>query len=296
MIVLGADIKEKNQIIFDYCQRHLIKKTVILSPRKFFFECDVHSETVEWADIIEYPFFYRLLQEIDSQTLVVVNECLRLQNRHDLTYNCIRHYLNRTGHQIVFQYLPMIDELQDFMTLVDFDTQSAWKRERFYPGLLDSLKLEIKPIRYRFNPIEIKVSEKLQAEYLQEKRKLIENLGLKDPHTVPRNLYLLGGKAKLSAVNKGYSLFNENHVTYIGRNNRFKIEEFQTYKEDHYQKNYTVFEFPHNFIDFSTFGTLSKQTEFDVLVTDLKVEKWYLERYQNWSERIENAYTSLQQK
>ena len=65
---------------------------------------DHDDEFIEWADIIEYRYYYRLLQEIGSKTLVVVNECLRTQARHDLTYNCMRLFLNQTDHRLIFQY------------------------------------------------------------------------------------------------------------------------------------------------------------------------------------------------
>lgn len=79
----------------------------------------------------------------------------------------------------------------------------------------------------------------------------------------------------------------------IGRNNRFKVDTLQTYKEDTYAHTYTVFEFPHNFIDFADFLALSGQTELDVLVADLKVDQWYFQRYAQWTERLNEAYASL---
>ena len=71
-------------------------------------------------EIIQYKFYYRLLQEIGKDTLLVVNECLRMQNRYDLTYNCLRLFLQQTPHALVFQYLPIIDTIADFMVLFDF--------------------------------------------------------------------------------------------------------------------------------------------------------------------------------
>lgn len=288
MIYLGLNNSEKDARIAAYRAKHGIEKVVILSPAKFRFTCSVvNHEQIEWSEIIQYKFFYRLVQEINPNTLVVVNECLRTQNRYDLTYNCIRHFLSQTRHHIVFQYLPMIDSIEDFMILFDFDTRSQWKREKFSTERLTETQIQFAPVCPSFNAVSVDTSNQLKAAYEQEKEKLIAGIGLKDPHTIPRNLYLLGGKAKLAAVGDGWL---------IGRNNRLKLERLQTYKEDAYERApYTVLELSHNFIDFADFMALSRQSSFDVLMTELKVDHWYLQRYQEWGERLRNAYASLQQ-
>jgi hypothetical protein len=122
--------------------------------------------------------------------------------------------------------------------------------------------------------------------YAREKRRLIDELGLGDPHTIPRNLHLLSGAAKLAHVRPGDRL--------VGRNNRFKIPGLLPFKGAAYpEAPYTVFEFCHNFIDFADFLALSRQVEIPVLVSDLKVDSWYLERYQAWLGRIRDAASAL---
>ena len=297
MIYLGLDNSVKDARIVEYAAAHQIERVVILSPAKFRFACSAPNvEVIEWAEIIQYKFFYRLLQEINPQTLVVVNECLRTQNRYDLTYNCIRHFLNQTRHQLVFQYLPLIDSLADFMILFDFDTRSQWKREKFSSGLLQHAQIDIQSKPMGFQPIEIETTATVQAAYAKEKERLFANLGLKDPHTIPRNLYLMSGKTKAAHVNAATNGLFADAGWYIGRNSRLKLERLQTYKEEAYPNApYTVLELSHNFIDFADFMALSGQTSFEVLTTDLNVDGWYLARYQGWKERVESAYASLQQ-
>jgi hypothetical protein len=290
MILLGLDNQKKDERIREYCAEHGISKVFILSPSKFRFVSSFpETEHIEWAEIIQYKFFYRLLQEINKSTLVVVNECLRLQNRNDLTYNCIRHFLNQTAHQIVFQYLPLIEDIEDFMILFDFDTRSRWKREKLSAELLKESVICIAPVNLRLSPIPIETDQRLQTLYQKEKAELIAGIGLKDPHTIPRNLYLMSGKARLGRI-------EEEGRYYVGRNNRFKIENFQTYRELLYPNHYTVFEFCHNFIDFTDFLSLCRQSELDVLVADLKVDQWYFERYASWCTRLQNGYAILQQR
>jgi hypothetical protein len=286
-ICLGFSAEEKLEKIERYRKEHGIAHCVVLSPARFALDAP-DAESIEWAEIIQYKFFYRLLQEIDHRTLIVINECLRTQNRHDLTYNCIRHYLNQTRHQLIFQHLPIIDTIDDFMILVDFETRSRWRRERFQRDFLRGLVLEAKPIDLKLCPLTLPADDRLREKYDAEKRKLFDNIGLKDPHTIPRNLHLLGGSRKLQAVRPD--------AHYLGRNNRFKLDNLSTFKDYAPRPSIqalTVFEPPHNFIDFSDAVTLSRQERFDVLTTDLPVDRWYMERYTDWTRRIEDAYANF---
>jgi len=285
VICLGLNASQKDAKVARYCADHGIKKVFVLTPEKFRPAFSVEAEHIEWAQIIQYKFFYRLLQEIDGSTLIVVNECLRTQNRYDLTYNCIRHFLSQTTHQLVFQYLPIIDSPDDFMILFDLDTRSQWKREKLRAELLPHCKVEVAEVPLVLRAVSVETDAKTQAAYVREKRKLIDGIGLKDPHTIPRNLYLMSGKAKLAHVIAG--------AAYVGRNNRFGIDGLRTFKDEAFPPASTVFELCHNFIDFSDFLALSRQTEIDVLVADLKVDAWYFDRYQAWLQRVRDAYAVL---
>lgn len=287
MIYLGFN--NKREIINNYIQKNNIKKVFILSPKKFYFSYD--KEFIEWNQIIMYRFFYRLLQEIDKDTLIVINECLRKQNRYDLTYNCIRHFLNQTNHQIIFQYLPIIEKFEDFFILFDFDTRTKWKGQK-NKELLKNIEIKKNIIDIKLNKIEIKTDQKIKDIYNIQKEKLISNIGLKEPDTIPRNLYLFAGKYKLQNINQD-NLFSDNNNFYVGRNNRFKLKNFKTFKESEYKEKYTIFEFCHNYIDFIDFLNLSKQTNFEVLLTDLKIDDWYIERYNSWIKELNNVYSII---
>lgn len=292
MIYLGYKKNEKQDVIFSYIRDNFIKKVFILSPKKFYF--DFEYEFIEWNEIIQYKTYYRLLKDIDNNTLIVVNECLRKQNRYDLAYNCIRLFLNQTKHRIIFQYLPIIDNKENFMILFDFDTRSRWKRENFNIELFKDMNVKCKSIELKLNKLFIETDERLKIKYKKKKKELFDNIGLKDPHTIPRNLYLLSGKKKLKEIyTKNNLFFNKNNRWYIGRNNRFKIKNFQTYKDNKYDKKYIVFELSHNFINFIDFLYLSEQINIDIFISDLKVDEWYWKRYNNWIKEIQNVYSIL---
>ncbi len=271
-----------------YCASADIGKVFLLTPDRYRFPCPgTGVEVVEYAEIITYKAFYRLLQEVDGRTLLVINECLRTQDRHDLTYNCIRHFLNQTPHQIVFQHLPIIDTPADFMVLLDWDTRSRWRRQPFAAHMLVGLDLAVIPRAPTFRAHHVATDARTQAAYAQAKRTLIEGIGLRDPHTIPRNLLLLAGRSKLAAVAPA--------ALYVGRNNRFKLPNLVGYREAAYAAPVRVFEFCHNVIDFGGMLALSPQVEIEALVSDLKVDQWYFDRYVAWTERIGDAYAALRQ-
>lgn len=297
MIYLGYSTADKQAAIADYQAAHGIRKTVVISHERF----PLHvagADHIGYADVIMYVTYYRLLQEIDAETLVIVNECLRTQNRYDLTYNCIRNYLNQTNHVLVFQALPLIDTPEDFMILFDFATQSRWKRRPFDAGLiLDNAQIAVQSWPVDFRRIDVPTSAAAQRRYEQERQRLFAELGAKDPHTLPRNLYLIGGKDKLAWIeNRQPSLFDAGEAgprQYVARNKRLGNGEIVTYDDAQPGQAYTVLEFPHRFIDFSDFLVTTGQAASDVLVADLKVDHWYYDRFTAWKERIHATYASL---
>lgn len=287
MICIGYSNDDKKNIIEEYIRDNKIKKVFFLSSVKFFFKMDsnVDIEWVKWEDIIQYVFFYRLLQEIDKDVLIVINECLRTQNRNDLTYNCIKHYLHKTTHRVIFQYLPIIENIIDFFILFDFDTRSQWRKHSDFALLSKQNDIRINPIPIKLNKIEILTTESIQKEYAIEKEKLFENIRLSSPDIIPRRLYQIGGKLKFEAIKEGF---------YVGRNNRFKIKKFDTFKSNELLGNdYTIFEIAHNFIDFIDFIFLARQSQFNMMVSDLKIDSWYFNRYQDWIRRVENVYSNI---
>ena len=303
MIFIGYDDPDKLIEIERYRSVHDIGKVVVISANEFPLPVP-DSDRITYSDVIMYVTFYRLLQEIDGRTLIVINECLRVQNRYDLTYNCIRNYLNQTTHQLIFQQLPQIDTRDDFMILFDFDTRSRWKRQKFDPALVrDNAQVRLRPLPLAFDRLDVPTSAATRQKYAAERERLFASLGAKDPHTLPRNLYLIGGKDKLAYIdgqaqaNGQLSLFEPGEAgRYVARNKRLNRDSVVTYGEVTAEGGpYTVIEFPHRFIDFSDFIRRTNQAHSRVLVADLKVDRWYFDRYQEWKERICETYASLQQ-
>lgn len=286
MICLGLEDDEKRERL--RAASVDVDRVFVFGPARFKLEVGdlgVPVEHFEWADIIEYRHYYRILQETDGRTLIVLNECLRTQNRHDLTYNCLRNFLQQTKRQLVFQRLPLIDTFDDFMILVDLDTRSRWKREKWSTHMRKDLDLEVAPRSLSLGRVDIETDDATRARYAKEKRSLIDGIGLKDPHTIPRNLHLLSGRAKLAHVAEG--------ARYVGRNDRFKLDNFETYETAAGKAERMVFEFCHRFIDWSDFLCATSTTATAALVSDLKVDSWYFDRFAAWGRRLDDAYAAL---
>lgn len=290
MIILGARPDEKAARIAEYVATHKItRRVIVISPKKYDFPLPLPVEVqwVDWPDIIRYRVYFPLLQYIDGDTLVVVNECLRSKQRQgELHYNCVRHYLQQAGHQLVFQHLPIIDEVSDFATLFDFDTKSRWKRIPFRELPLQEAQVVVHEVPLELVPVPVPTDRATQAAYAQEKERLFAELGSRDPHTLPRNLYLIGGKSKARVIEPGRA--------YVGRNARLKIPGLTTFQEDAFpQAPYVVVELPHGHLDLIDFLALSGQTRLEVLTADLKVDAWYIERTRKWMQEVRDAYAAL---
>lgn len=294
MIYLGYDDDDKRAVIARYQAEHGIEQTVVISADAFPLPIP-DTDQVKYSDVIMYVTFYRLLQAITPQTLIVLNECLRTQNRYDLAYNCIRNYLNLTTHQIIFQQLPQIDGRADFMVLFDFDTRSRWKRRPFDPALVaGEAQVCLRRLPLRFERVEVPTSARTLARYAAERECLFAELGNKDPHTLPRNLYLIGGTDKRAYIDgQALPLFGGSGQ-YVARNRRLGNHGILTYDQVEPGGRYDIVELPHRFVDFADFIRRTGQAESRVLVADLQVDRWYFNCYTEWSQRIHDTYASLQ--
>lgn len=294
MIYLGPfRDNEKRELIAGYVSAHGLRHVKVISADQWTLPVP-GSDQVPYSQVIMYRTFYRLLQEITDDTLLVLHECLRTQNRYDLAYNCIRNYLTRTTHQIIFSRLPQIDTAEDFMILFDWDTRSRWKRNAFDPDLVRrESQVIVRPLPVSFTRIDVPTRTRTRERYAAERERLFRELGARDPHTIPRNLHLLGGPDKQAWIDsQALPLLTDGRKKYVGRNSR--LRGVIPYKDARPGSTYTCVELPHRFIDFADFLCRTGQVEVPVLVADLKVDHWYFDRYTAWARRLHDTYAALQ--
>lgn len=291
MIVLGATPAQQAHRIERYVAQQAVRKVVIICPARFRFPVAIDAQWVDWPEIIQYKTYFPLLQSIDKDTLVVLSECLRTKDRHCLTYNCIRLYLAQAGHRLIFQRLPFIDSMDDFAILFDFATGSRWKRTAPQDLPLTECPVEVTPVPVSLRPVPVATDQRAKEAYAKERARLFAKVEAdhSDPHTLPRNLYLVGGKAKAAAI--------QADRLYLGRNNRLKIPTLHTYDSTSYPSGeFTIFELPHDHIDMCDAVTLTGQHCLDVLTADLKADRWYVDRFTTWTQRLADGYAALQPK
>jgi len=284
MIRIGLNSREKQKEIDNYLQTANIKKIFCFYFQKFplKIKTDIEVEYIEYADIEMYKYFYRLLEEINETSLIVINECMRTHNRSELIYNCAHHYLNQTPHRIIFEFFPIIEDKNDFMILLDFENKGKYKGKSFDYAFLQTEDIKIKPFKMKFEPINVEIEEKYIKLYENKKNQLFDNLGEKDPDTIPRNLQLFAGDLKKKAI-------DPNNL-YVARNKRFKLENVKTYDDIETQGNYIVIDMHYRRLNFNDFLKTTQMTKIKYLSTVLSIDNVIITEFSKWKARLESIY------
>lgn len=183
---------DKAKIVNEYISDNKIDKVYIIGDDiSIDFE---NKENIKFSDTIMYKYFYRLLQEINKDSLIVLNECLKKQNRYDLTYNCIRRYMLQTDHRLIFNYFPIIKEQEDFMILYDMLQNNPFLKEP-YKYITEFENVEVGKVVFEINKTDVVLPDECEVEYEREKENLIGKVN-KDPDIIPRGLLRFSEKKK----------------------------------------------------------------------------------------------------
>ena len=272
---------DRQKIITHYIENNDVRKVLVIHSERLKQEYDIPlpHEYIEYHQTIMYKNYYRLLQWIDKYTLIITDNILVTQNRYQLDYNCINNFINQTPQRLVFNYLPFIEDKDDFMILLDFYNKNLYKGEPFRWDYFKDVNLHIKPVHLNFNFIDIPMTEKDVETYEKKKNELFEDIGLRDPDTIPRNLAILAGDLRKAKVDRDGK--------YTVRNARCKNLNTTLYKQDELN---TIFDFPTKRTEFIDLLTLSKKTTIDVVTSELSIDKYYKNDYLAWRDRMEEFY------
>lgn len=285
MIRIGLNQKEKQQVLDEYLAEHdNIKKIYCFYFKHFLakYKTDREIEYIEYADIEMYKYFYRLLEEIDKDSLIIMDECMRTQNRSELIYNCAHHYLNQTDHRIIFEFFPIIDTKDDMMILFDFQDKGKYKGRSFEYGFLRSEDVKIKPFRISLKTINVVVSATDREKYEKKKQLLFDNLGQKDPDTIPRNLQLFAGDLKRPAI--------EPDKLYVARNKRFRLENVLAYSDINKQGEYIIIDMHYRRLNMNDFLKVSRCSNLKYVATTLPVDNVIINEFMEWKARLDAIY------
>ena len=299
MIWLGLTPAERMDTIQAYMAEHGITKVYLISPARFVlpgWETEWTTPETEpggqpgaytdWPSVQKYRYYYRLLQEIDHNTLLVLNEPLRTQDRHCLDYNCVRQYLQQTRHVQIFLTLPIIAEPDDFMVPIDWCTRSRWKRETFDPAMLSEVQVRGRAVLPTFERVDVVCTPATHRRYAALRERLFaeirENID-KDPHVLPRNL------AQVSGADKAATLGGAE--PYLARNQRLGGA-VATFADVASPGRRAVLELPHNFGQYIDALTVTGAPDVRLLVGDTKADRWYADRYDAWAGRVRDVATT----
>ncbi|PRR85511.1 hypothetical protein [Clostridium luticellarii] len=284
IIRIGLSKIQKRKLVVDYVKENNIKKVFCFYFKSFkpSYNVSCEIEYIEYADIEMYKYFYRLLEEIDDTSLIVMDGCLRTQNRSELIYNCAHHYLNQTEHHIIFELFPIIDTKEDFMILLDFDHPNKYKGRSFDYIYLQQEDVKIRPYKVKMNVINVPITDKEKQKYEKKKEYLFDNLGNKEPDTIPRNLQLLVGNFKKKAI--------EQDKAYVARNKRFKLNNVLSYKDINSKSNYIVIDTHYRRLNMNDFIKVSGMHTIKYLATLLPIDDYIITEFSKWKARLESIY------
>lgn len=299
MIYLGLTPPERADAIRAYMVEHNITKVYMFTPPRFMLPGWTEEWTtpetepggqpgrwIEWRFVQFYRYYYRLLQEIDHGTLVVLNEPLRSQNRHCLDYNCVRQYLQQTRHVLIFLTLPIIAEPDDFMVPIDWCTRSRWKREPFDAAMLSEVVVRGRAVLPTFERVPVACTPATHRRYAVLRERLFaeirENID-KDPHVLPRNLAQVSGADKAAVLGEC--------EPYLARSQRLGGA-VATFADVSSAGRRTVLELPHNFGQYVDALTVTGAPDVRLLVGDTKADRWYADRYDAWAGRVRDVATT----
>lgn len=272
---------DRQKIIKHYIEHNNIRKVLVVHSdrQKMNYDITVPHEYIEYHQTIMYKNYYRLLQWIDKYTLIVADNILVTQQRYQLEYNCINNYINQTPHRLVFNYLPFIENKDDFMILLDFYNKNLYKGEPFRWEYLKDINIQIKPVHIDFEFLNVDIDENEKVTYESKKQKMFDEIGLRDPDTIPRNLAILAGDLRKEKVDK--------QEKYTARNARLKKLNFTQYKDDELN---VIFDFPTKRTEFIELLSISKKLSVKVVTSELSIDKWYKDDYISWRDRLEEFY------
>lgn len=284
MIRIGLSEQQKQKEVAKYVQTHGIKKIFCFYFKKFPLKLKVDREIehIERADIEMYKFFYRLLEEIDGDSLIIINECMRTQNRGELTYNCAHHYLNQSPHRIIFEHFPIIESRDDFMILLDMENKGKYKGKGFNYGFLAKEDILMRPHRVKLDMVNVGIGEKDHARYEAKKEQLFASLGNADPDNIPRALQLIAGNMKRPAI--------EPEKKYVARNKRFNLANVLTYKDITGPGDYSNIDTPHRRLEFNDFLKVTGTKRLKYLCTPLSIDTVITTEFIKWKARLDAIY------
>ena len=183
---------------------------------------------------------------------------------------------------MTFEYFPVIDSRKDFMMLINLDTSKRFKSVSIND--MDFSLIQVEGIRRQpeLTVDEIQLTEKDKDTYRKKVESLFDNLGNKDPETIPREAHVWTGKYKKKAIKESEK--------YIARNARFKMGNVTTYDHIEAGEQYKIIDFCHRRLSFNDYLKRTGEDTVEYISTGLSIDEVYINQYKEWEEECEYIY------
>ena len=122
----------KEAFIGRYDIRETLERYGLTGRKLYIAGEDAHIDgawQVTFHETIMYRAMFPWLQEINKDSVLVLNQCLRNTKPNLLDYNCIRHYCQQCGNILVFNRLPLLQSIKDFNILRSFIAPNPFMKQ-----------------------------------------------------------------------------------------------------------------------------------------------------------------------
>lgn len=241
---------------------------------------------LEFMELIEYEVFYPMIQKLDTKTLIIVDECLKVRGKEELSFNCISNFVLKAGGIVSFNIVPFIETENDLMLLIMYENikYKNSKNNKYSKDVLYDMRNNIKfskNAKYNYTSIDVETTnDEIQA-YTEERNKLFSELGQKHPDTVYNNLVLFAGKIKRE------KLLSVNMTT---RNVYPRFMNTHDYNDN---QLYPIVEVPLKRVILCNLMSKINVTDLTMYKTELKVDVWTNKNYSEWFKSIRELKDAL---
>lgn len=291
MLYIGLNNGSKIDIINNYIAKNAIKKVLVFShvalntdainaPVEVFKwdECC----TIKGSKTYKEPTWYRLCSELNSNYLIVINEYMRVTHRGHVNYNALFEYQLRTPHNLTFNYLPILEGVEDLAILFRFTTGNNIKGLQLSELEVPPFEIERKQIKIK--PLFVMTNSKLIEKHERIKQELIteaENNVSFDPDNIPRRIYKAFDKERMSTLSHANNIIVGREKGCIGFDSLLNTDDF------------TVASAPYTANQFTLIASLHLTGVMPWVMLNLKCDNYYLNKHNQTIEGIEKAYDYL---
>lgn len=191
----------KEAFIGNYDIREVLERYGLTGRKLYIAGEDAHIEgawQVTFHETIMYRVMFPWLQEINKDSVLVLNQCLRNTKPNLLDYNCIRHYCQQAGSILVFNSLPLLQSIKDFNILRSFIAPNPFMKQfdNDYSHIHANFRITYHVQEITLPPEAHEKYAKMKEELIADRMEKAERAITCDTGIIPRHLLRLADKYK----------------------------------------------------------------------------------------------------